>query len=61
MVRFRPVGHKVDISLKVRRVPLTGDWFMSSANIRMIVPEEKVRDDRSLMYERNNRGPKTEP
>ena len=34
---------------------------MSSANIRMFVPEEKERDAKSLIYERNNRGPKTEP
>lgn len=28
MVRFHPVGHKVNIFLKVRGVPLTGDWFI---------------------------------
>ena len=54
---FAQLAHKVDISLKVRRVPLTGDWFIEDN----VVSKEKVRDDRSLIYERKNRCPKTEP
>ena len=50
--------------LEIRRVTLAGDWLvstMSSANIRMFVPEEKERDAKSLIYVRNSRGPRIEP